>query len=472
MSIGTVLSIASGTQQQYRVPAGYESPSITVLNPNNGTVYIARNGDANPLTPAGWDYKVPSQSYAALPGPYVTAGLYYEDASGSNAAGEIIVYDIATKIVIPQFQAIGIAVSAGGTSVDISQGNQPQNPPANTGRLWIDSNGHLNVLQSNGSNALVIDSMNIGAQSLGGDLYGTLSSAHIGLILGDAISAYTPDGVLRPLITIDGVGNVLHRNIGGTTTYWQNRAFTANLMWLDDVGNLNTAGTVSAAGNLNAGSGYLLLAGTQAWLWNGTVYTPQNVGIAGTLTVINSTTLTNWLDVAGNIGITNASALYWPNSGNQQLYPSGTALVVSASALVLSGTFRAGANTGFMAQYAAGINWSSTVYNAWVATPLSVSFTVNANASGSVLVSYSAIITSATVGAMMNVCCAMDGAVSMYQINWVPVANEYMTISSTVAFTGLAPGAHTATVYINANAGVYSLYSGAHNMLTVRGMMS
>ena len=206
MSVGVVLQIASGTQKQYRVPAGYESPSITVLNPNDGAVYVARNRDADSTSTAGWDYKVPSQSYAALPGPYVTAGLLYQDLSGSNATGEIIVYDINTSIVIPGFQAIGVAGLSQGTSVDISMGAQPQNPPANTARLWIDGQGNLNILQPDGTNALLVDTLNIQGQAIAGDIYNTIGDTRIGIRYGRSAQAYDSGGTLNNLIS--GASNV------------------------------------------------------------------------------------------------------------------------------------------------------------------------------------------------------------------------------------------------------------------------
>lgn len=170
MPVGQVLQIPSGTQVQYRVPSGYEARSIAVLNPNNGTVYIARNRPAVGSQVAGWDYKVPSQSYAMLPGPYIEAGVWYTDNSGSGAPGEITIYDLTQKLAIPNFQAIGIAVLSAGTSVDITQGAQPANPPANTSRLWVDTSNHLHILNSTGTSFTVIDDNT----ALGGVLTGTL----------------------------------------------------------------------------------------------------------------------------------------------------------------------------------------------------------------------------------------------------------------------------------------------------------
>lgn len=170
MSVGVVISVPTGTAHQYRVPSGYQAPSVTVLNPNDGVVYIARNRDASVNTTAGWDYKVPSQSYASLPGPYITAGVFYLDQSGSGRPGEITLYDIPQKLTIPSFVAIGRAVQQIGSAVDIAQGVQPANPPAGSSRLWIDANNNLHVLTATGVDQQEIDTNDV----LGGILAGSL----------------------------------------------------------------------------------------------------------------------------------------------------------------------------------------------------------------------------------------------------------------------------------------------------------
>ncbi|HEY1248378.1 MAG TPA: hypothetical protein VGE97_05285, partial [Nitrososphaera sp.] len=71
--------------------------------------------------------------------------------------------------------AIGRAVQQAGTTMDISQGAQPSNPPASTVRLWADGSGNLHVLSPTGTDKTLIDS----SSALGGDLYGTFGAAHI-----------------------------------------------------------------------------------------------------------------------------------------------------------------------------------------------------------------------------------------------------------------------------------------------------
>lgn len=180
------MTILDRHQTQYRVPTGYQAPSVAILNPNDGVAYVARNRQADANSTAGWDYKVPSQSYAYLPGPYQTAGVYYLDQSGSGRSGEITVYDTYDKYAIPHFNAIGRAVLAAGTVMDITEGTQPQNPGIGVCRLWADNQGNLYHLHSDGSTPELWDTR----LAFGGSLTGTVPNP--GLNYADT-GAWLPD---------------------------------------------------------------------------------------------------------------------------------------------------------------------------------------------------------------------------------------------------------------------------------------
>ena len=119
---------------------------------------------------AGWDYKVPAQSYAHLPGPYQTAGVYFLDQSGTGRSGEITIYDTYDKINLPWFNAIGRALAAAGTTLDITQSTQPANPAAGNDRIWADVSGVVHHLHADGTDCIFADY----CQTLGGALSGRL----------------------------------------------------------------------------------------------------------------------------------------------------------------------------------------------------------------------------------------------------------------------------------------------------------
>lgn len=149
---------------------GNQYPSIKVLNPNDGVIYIARNRDCLAVDYGAWDWKVPSQSYAMLPGPFVTAGLFYLDQSGAGRQGEITVYPSQQNIEEPMFLAIGRALQAQATTLDVVEGTIPANPGAGIARIWVDTNDVLHVENSTGVDASYIDTLT----ALGGVLSGTL----------------------------------------------------------------------------------------------------------------------------------------------------------------------------------------------------------------------------------------------------------------------------------------------------------
>lgn len=256
MAVGQTYAINPGTSVQYFVPSGFIAPTIGVLNPNDGIAYVARNRQASNTSVGSWDYKVPSQSYAVLPGmQWQSVGVFYLDQSGANTKGEITVYPLENKTTIPIFQAIGRAAQSAGTTVDISTGNQPQNPPANTGRLWIDNSGNLNLLDANGNNRTELDSVNaptyvqpiINATALGGDLNGTIPNgrvwAHTGPIgLDFNIPIRWNDTNHQIWVN----ANVMYFNEYGSFV-WQHQG--TQTMSLDGSGNLNPASSIYLGNN-------------------------------------------------------------------------------------------------------------------------------------------------------------------------------------------------------------------------------
>lgn len=197
---------------------GASYPSIKVLNPNDGVVYIARNRDCTSVQYGAWDWKVPSQSYAILPGPFSSVGVFYLDQSGAGRQGEITVYASQQKTDDPFFVAIGRALTALQTTLDVTEGTIPGNPGAGTARLWVDTDHVLHLLDATGVDRLDINS----ATALGGVLTGLLPNP--GLAAGVAvanIAAGTLPGTALVENSIDGadiVNNSIGNNqlVGGT----------------------------------------------------------------------------------------------------------------------------------------------------------------------------------------------------------------------------------------------------------------
>ena len=255
MALGQIYTIPSGSARLVVAQSHTDVPSIGVLNPNDGVVYLKLNAPAGP-TPTEWDWKLPSQSYGFFPGPWTSLGVYFLDQSGSNRSGEINVYESRQKFAdIPNIQAIGRAIQAAGTSVDISVGPKPQNPPANTGRLWIDSNGDLHLLDSAGGDATVIDSTNYGTYIVpGGDVQGTMAATlvrSVHLNTGDVGWIKNTSLVDKRWLqyTNDGYTSF---HAGDTGLLFANQANTVRLLTVDNGGGgvvLPTGGLTISAGN-------------------------------------------------------------------------------------------------------------------------------------------------------------------------------------------------------------------------------
>ena len=169
MARGQVLTIPNQTGVLVTTLSREMKASLSLLNPNDGVCYVKINGFAG-NAPPNWDWKVPSQSYCQLPGPWESLGVYYLDQSGSGRQAEINVYELDSSISVPSFIAIGRAVQMAGSTMDITQGNQPSNPPLGTSRLWIDANNNLQILAPDGTNVHAVDTND----ALGGILSGSL----------------------------------------------------------------------------------------------------------------------------------------------------------------------------------------------------------------------------------------------------------------------------------------------------------
>src|ERR1043165_8041232 len=126
MPKGQNIILANSTGTLITAPNASENQSFAILNPNDGIVYATVDGAA---TPTNWDWKLPSQSYGLFPGPWQSVGLYFLDQSGAGRQGELTLYASDQKLIIPDIKSIGRALQAQLTTMDVTQGTQPANPP-------------------------------------------------------------------------------------------------------------------------------------------------------------------------------------------------------------------------------------------------------------------------------------------------------------------------------------------------------
>lgn len=333
---------------------------------------------------------------------------------------------------------------------DLTQGAQPATPPVGITRMWAAPNGDLHYLLSSGTDALLLSTTNyagyVGNSPLGGDLQGTVSNGNVVVQnLNHYIQGVDTHGVASRMLGHANTDSVyLFTGTNGMLYFYSDYPGNQMGSWSSS-GNLLTVGGALAVGNI-----YLNNSSTPPYIQNSS---PPSSGVSIRY-AIGSGGVHSFEAAAGGYGPVNMGSL--AVNGNGQV----------------SGAFRAGANTGYVNQYVAPTVFSSTVYNAWVATPISVPFNIPSGHSGSILVTYSAMVTSAVVGTIMYTCPALDGAISYYQVNHVFVANFYQIMSSSIIFTGLAAGAHTLTLYIQSNSGVWSIWNAGYNILTVSGLVS
>lgn len=338
---GLNFSIQSGFEghQSYQ-----STGSFIVYNPNDGVAFVATDRTATGLS---WDYKVPSQSGGKFPGPINSyLSIFYLDQSGGGAAGQIVVYASPESVNIPYFWSIGRAIQLQSTSLDIVGGPQPGNPGAGIGRLWIDTGGHLNVLQPSGANFLEIDSNNlaanvqplINATPLAGDVVGTLANTLIQIRQNSAINVYDASGNLHPLVTFGGEQLFWAAENGNFR--WVSQGNTAEWMRLDTSGNLvvaNNAYAINFVANTalflarGVGGGIIYWESTNAvqQYWDGTyfhfnrglvtdgagVYLQNNAGMG--MWMLDSTYLHLGPHVVsqGNIYMQNNAGIYFSWNG-------------------------------------------------------------------------------------------------------------------------------------------------------------
>jgi len=241
---GLKFNINTGTEGHQSFQA---TGSFTAYNPNDGYTLLALDRTATLLD---YDHKLPSQSGGHFPGPINSyLSMYYVDQSGSGVSGQIIVYASPDTIQIPRFWSIGRAIQTQVTALDIQQGAQPGNPPALVTRLWSDSQGHLNLLHSDGTNYNVLDTNNapafIGSQILGGDLAGTINNGSVVLQWNHTISLKDIGGTSHSSIAWTG-DNWIEIQNGTNGFLFANSANTVRIWQIDN------NGTVTQTGDLHA----------------------------------------------------------------------------------------------------------------------------------------------------------------------------------------------------------------------------
>lgn len=333
---GLQFTIPNNTEQHQSYQA---TGSFVVYNPNDGVCFVATDRTANLQS---WDYKIPSQSGGKFPGPINSyLSLYFQDQSGAASTSQIVVYASMDKVDIPHFWSIGRALLTAGSTLDINTGNQPNNPPANTVRLWADGNGDLHILSATGSDNLVYDSSNIGTVALGGDLYGTISNAHINLQWGQIIQAHDPSGNSHSLIGLIGAGDTAIWNAHAGFIYFlaQNGA---GIGAIDNTGNVsfNASGSFGGSGSF---AGTLKIGNSGVPNQNGDIGLSRNASPA-TGAIYFGSGGGNWIyyDGSGSFQLTNTihagghvyadnGYLWTTDGGNGIVSSSNGSLYVRAS---------------------------------------------------------------------------------------------------------------------------------------------
>jgi hypothetical protein len=354
MAIGIVRTIPAGSHQQVTIPSGnYLWPTIRVLNPNDGVVYVKQNADVTNTGSGSWDYKVPSQSFGLLPGGgegWQSVGMYYLDMSGANLPGEISIYLTQQVADEPTFQSIGRAAVTQSSSVDIASGAQPANPGAGFGRLWIDSGGHLNVLQPTGTNYNVVDSNNINTYlTLGGDLYGTVSAAHINVKYNDHIDLTYNNGTQQRVIQPINNDNYIFAGNSGIMYFWSDTPGVNLGNWNANTNRLTVGGSLAVSGDVygrwfhaNDGTNGLIVADVGTLYFrsaNGDYQFDSGgaMGITGNLNVTGPVVFSNTLRVSASSYLNDAyvdrgngtGVLYYAGNTGIYLYYDGSNFILA-----------------------------------------------------------------------------------------------------------------------------------------------
>lgn len=253
MAYGNNATIPNQTGQQVFVPGGMQFASLAVLNPNDGVVYVKIDQPISGVASANWDWKVPSQSYALLPGPWHNVGLYYLDQSGAGRAGDITIYPSAVVNPIPIFQSIGRAIQAQSTTLDVVEGAQPPNPGVGIARLWIDTNDDVNVLNNAGVNSKWLDTDDQITSGIfaGSSIIGPVLAPAIPLIVNGTVESIgsTLGAANNPMAAMDWNGAVA-RFYGynpGAATWQATEMRGSSLVLASMVGDI----TLSPAANVN-----------------------------------------------------------------------------------------------------------------------------------------------------------------------------------------------------------------------------
>jgi len=383
MAVGQIVLIPSNQHQQVRVPSGnYLWPTIRILNPNDGIAYVKQNADCTGTGYGVWDYKVPSQSFALLPGGgegWQSVGIFYIDQSGTNRPGELSIYLTQQATDEPFFVAIGRSLVTQSTTVDIVEGSQPANPGSGIGRLWIDTTDHLHILNSAGSDKIVLDNVNaptyvnplIQAATLAGDVGGTIGANIINT--GVVTSAKIADGTIQAVDIANGV-------ISGVkvTSPFDIRpaSFYAQDIYAD-------RGNGTAVYYFNDGSHYLYRSGPSAFILQGGDFSvSNNLSINGNTCYfagIGSAAYLQWngtnfiLQIGSNGALLSTGDIYSGASGggttggsvwatNYRLGPSGGSYYIALNATnnmyAVGMNILSGGWVGFSANAGINIAWN------------------------------------------------------------------------------------------------------------------
>lgn len=145
---------------------------------------------------------------------------------------------------------------------DLTEGAQPAWPAAGVDRLYADTSGNIHHLHSNGQDLTLVDASNVSTAlypttdphyqaminasipgtALGGDLNGTISNGHVGVLTGSHIGM--ADGA--PILWPDSNRQLMHYTNGGF--YWDN--YNSSWSWRDSSRSLANVMTLDQAGNL------------------------------------------------------------------------------------------------------------------------------------------------------------------------------------------------------------------------------
>lgn len=445
MPIGQILQIPSGSAQIVRTQAMEESQAFALLNPNDGVCYIKINGAAS-LTSAGWDWKLPSQSYGVFPGPWLSLGVYYLDQSGSGRTGEMNLYDASVKIVIPIINSIGRAVQVSGSVMDITQGTQPSNPPLGVSRLWVDANGNLYILSPTGTQVHAIDT----DDALGGVLAGTLPN---------------------PVLATRAQSNFSNASgaQSGRVHFQTNEANQGTNLGLAPNGSSPSSQFIANSNSdvMNASRLRLSIDNTQALVASDALGTgsiqplifnsPNGIYLQSTSGakidssnqdfICNSGAL-----IAGNgfVFVGSQKDVYLKRTGASALEIDGVISLVGGLApnTIKTADIQVGAAEQQLGNYYASPTWSTTVAGSWVATPVSVNVNIQ-SASDWIRIEYAIPLKDSAASVLVQVGLGWAGILQQaIHDTWLAAANWPTTAAGT-HYVQLPAGAQQLTLWIN-----------------------